>query len=148
MTSRELGAQVAEQLDRQTDVLLDERHDGLVYLARLVELHRRDTQALGIDLGRVGGIRPRHAAADIDVVADGAGEGQPLALVEQRLDHEDVGKVHAAVERIVHDEDVAGRHVVPEVAHDRFHRSRHRAEMSRQGQALGRELAVGVGEAR
>ena len=48
---------------------------------------------------------------------------------------------------IVHDEDVARRHVVAEVAHDRFHGGRHRAEMPRQRQALRRQLAVGVGEA-
>ncbi len=81
-------------------------------------------------------------------MADRAGEGQPLALVEQRLDHEDVGQVHAAVERVVHDEDVALGHVVTEVTHDGFHGGRHRAEMPGQGQALGRELAVGIGEAR
>ena len=121
MAGRELGAQVAEQLDRQADVLLEERHDGLVELARLVELHRRDAQALGVDLGRIGGVGARDAAADIDVVADGAGEGQPLALVIERLEDEDVRQVHAAVERIVHDEDVARRHVVAEVPHDRFH---------------------------
>ena len=148
MAGRELGAQVAEQLNRQAHVLLDERHDGLVEDALVVELHRRDAQPLGIDLGRVRGVRAGDPAADIGVVADRAGEGETLALVKQRLEDEDVGQVHAAVERVVHDEDVAGRHVVPEVAHDRLHGGRHRAEMARQGQALGREPAVGVGEAR
>ena len=143
----ELGAQVAEHLHRQAHVLLDERHDRLVELAGLVELQRRDAQALGVDLGRVRGVRAGDPAADIGVVADGAGEGEPLALVIERLEDEDVGQVHAAVERVVHDEHVARRHVVAEVAHDRFHRGRHRAEMARQGQALRDELAVGVGEA-
>ena len=138
----ELRAQVAEHLHRQAHVLLDERHDGLVELARLVELHRRDAQALGVDLGRVRGVRAGDPAADIGVVADRAGEGQPLALVIERLEDEDVGQVHAAVERVVHDEDVARRHVVAEVAHDRLHRGRHRAEMARQRQALRGELAV------
>ena len=148
MAGGELGPQVAEQLDRQADVLLDERHDGLVELARLVELHRRDAQALGVDLRRVRGVRTGDAAADVDVVADGAGERQPLALVVERLEDEDVGQVHAAVERVVHDEDVARRHVVLEVTHDGVHGRRHRAEMAGQGEALRRELAVGIGEAR
>ena len=123
----ELRAQVAEHLHRQAHVLLDERHDGLVELARLVELHRRDAQPFGVDLGGIGGVRAGDPAADIGVVADRAGEGQPLALVVERLEDEDVGQVHAAVERVVHDEDVARRHVVAEVAHDRRHRRRHRA---------------------
>ena len=147
MAGRELGAQVAEELDRQADVLLEERHDGLVDLAGLVELHRRDAQTLGVDLRRVRGVRPGDAAADVDVVTDRAGEGQPFALMIERLDDEDVGQVHAAVERIVHDEDVAGDHVVLEMAHDRFHRGRHRTQVSRQGQPLRRELAVGIGKA-
>jgi hypothetical protein len=66
----------------------------------------------------------------------------------ERLEDENVGQMHAAVERIVHDEHVAFRHVVAEVAHDRFQGGRHRAEMAGQRQALCGELAVGVGEAR
>jgi hypothetical protein len=136
----QLRAQVALHLHRQADVLLDERHDGLVELAGLVQLHRRDAQALGIDLGRVGCVRSRDAAADVGVMAAGAGEREPFAVVIERLEDEDVRQVHAAVERVVHDEDVALRHVVAEVAHDRGQRGRHRAEMSRQGQALRDEL--------
>jgi hypothetical protein len=67
--------------------------------------------------------------------------------VIERLEDEDVRQVHAAVERVVHDEDVALDHVVAVVAHDRFHRRRHRAQVSRQGQALGDQLALAVGEA-
>ena len=147
VAGRELRAQVAEQLHRQAHVLLDDGHEGLVDLAGVVELHGRDAQPLGIDLGGVGGVRAGHPAADVAVVADGAGERQPLARVEQRLHDEDVGQVHAAVEGIVHDEDVARRDVVLEAAHDRGHRRRHRAQMARQRQALRGELAVGVGKA-
>ena len=107
-----LRAQVAEHLHRQAHVLLDERHDGLVELAGLVELHRRDAQPFGVDLGRVRGVRSRDAPADVGVVADRAGEREPLALVIERLEDEDVRQVHAAVERVVHDEHVARRHVV------------------------------------
>ena len=128
-------------------VLLQERDDGLVELARVVELHGRDAQPFGVDLGGVGGVRAGDPAADVGVVADRAGERQPLALVVERLHDEDVGQVHAAVEGIVHDEDVARRHVVAEVAHDRFHGGRHRAQVPRQRQALRGEPAVAVGEA-
>ena len=71
----------------------------LLSLPAVVELHRRDAQALGVDLGGVGGIRAGDAAADVGVVADRAGEREPLALVIERLHDEDVGQVHAAVER-------------------------------------------------
>ena len=127
----ELRAQVTEELHRQPYVLLDERHDGLVEPPRVVEFHRRDAQALGIDLRRVRRVRPRHPAADIGVVANRTGERHALALVKERLEDEDVREVHAAVERVVHDEHVARRHVLGEVAHDRLHRSRHGAEMRR-----------------
>ena len=143
----ELRAQVAEQLHRQAHVLLDDGHEGLVDLAGVVELHGRDAQPLGVDLGGIGGVRAGHPAADVAVVADGAGEREPLARVEQRLHDEDVGQVHAAVEGIVHDEDVARRDVVLEAAHDRGHRRRHGPQMPRQREALRGELAVGVGKA-
>jgi len=144
----ELRAQVAEDLHRHAHVAVDEGHDGLVELPRLVELHRRDAQPLGVDLGRVRRVGPRDAPADIRVVADGAGEGEALALVEERLEDEDVGQVHAAVERVVHHEHVALGDVAGEVPHDRFHRRRHRAQVARQRQPLRHQLALGVGEAR
>ena len=79
VAGRELRAQVAEHLHRQAHVLLDERHQRLVELARLVELERRDAQAFGVDLGRIGGVRPGDAPADVGVVAHRAGEREPLA---------------------------------------------------------------------
>ncbi len=147
MAGGELRAQIARHLDRQPDVPLDERHDGLVELAGLVEFQRRDAQALGVDLGRVRRVRAGNAPADIGVMAAGAGEREPLALVIKRLEDEDVRQVHAAVERIVHDEDIARRHVVAVVAHDRRHRGRDRAKVPRKGQALRDKLAVGIREA-
>ena len=77
----ELRAQVAEHLHRQAHVFLDEGHERLVQHAGLVHLERRDAQALGVDLGRVGGIRAGDAPADVGVVANGAGEREPLARV-------------------------------------------------------------------
>ena len=148
MAGRKLGSEIAEHHDRHAHVLLDEGHDGLVEAAGLIELHRRDAQPFGIDLGRVRGVRARNASADVGVMADGAGEGEPLALVIKRFEYEDVGKVHAPVEGIVHDENVAGRHVVPEMAHDRFERRRRRAEVAWKRQPLRGETAIAVSEAR
>ena len=102
----------------------------------------------GVDLGGIGGVRAGDPAADVAVVAHGAGEREPLARVKQRLHDEDVGQMHAAVEGIVHDEDVARRDVVAKSAHDGGHGRRHRAQMPRQRQPLRRQLAVGVGKAR
>ena len=117
-------------------------------LPRLVELERRDAQAFLVDLGRVRGVRARDAAADVGVVADRRGEGEPLAVDEDRLEDEDVGQVHAAFERVVHDEDVARPDVVPEAAQHRRQRGRDRAEVAGQGQALRDQPAVGVAERR
>jgi hypothetical protein len=141
-----LGAQIAEHLDRDPHVLLDKREQRGVGLARLVQLQRRDAQPFLIDLGRVRGIRARHTAADVGVMADRRGKGDPLALEVKRLEDEDVGQMHAAIERVVHRENVAGRHVVPVSIRDHFQRGGNRTEMAGQGQPLRYQLAVGVTE--
>ena len=82
------------------------------------------------------------------MVADRRREGQAVALVEDRLEHEDVGQVHTAVERIVHHEDIVGMDVVAIVAQHRFDGGRHRAEMARQREALRDQAPVAVGERR
>ena len=148
VAGRELGAEVAEELDRQAHVLLQDREEGLVALTLVVEAERRDAHALLVDLGRIGGVGARHPAADIGVVADRGCEGQTLAPVEDRLEDEDVRQVHAAVERVVHHVDVAGMDVVAIVAQHRFDGGRHGAEMARQGEALRDQAPVAVGERR
>ena len=148
VAGRELGAQVAEELDRQAHVLLQDREEGLVARALVVEAERRDAHALLVDLGGIGGVGACHTAADIGVVADRRGEGQTLAPVEDRLEDEDVRQVHAAVERVVHHVDVAGMDVVAIVAQHRFDGGRHGAEMARQGEALRDQAPVAVGERR
>ena len=147
MAGGKLRTQVALHLHRQADVLLDERHDRLVELACLVKLHRRDAQPFGVDLGRVRCVGASHAAADVGVVATGAGKREPFATVIERFENEDVRQVHAAIERVVHDEDVACGHVLTEVTHDRCERGRHGAQMSRQGQALRDQPSVRIGKA-
>ena len=70
-------------------------------------------------------------------MADRGGEGDAAALVKEGLEHEDVRQVHAAIERIVHNEDVAGVHVVAEMAQNRKDRRWNRAEMGGQSEPLG-----------
>ena len=142
----ELGAQVAEHLDRHPDVLLDQGEQGLVAPARGIELERRDAQAFLIDLGRVRGVGAGDPAADVGVMADGGGKGEPLALVVERLEEEDVGQVHAALEGVVHHEDVARLDVVAIFGDHDVERGRDRPQMAGQGQPLRDQLAGGVAE--
>src|SRR6516165_12647990 len=110
----ELGAQVAEDLHRKAHVALYEGHDGLVDPAGLVELHWGDAQTLRINFGRIRCIRSCDAAADVGVVTDRAGEGEPLAPLKQRLEDKNVRQMHATIEWIVHYEHVARRDIVAE----------------------------------
>ena len=109
-----------------------EREEGLVARALIVEAERRDAHALLVDLGGIGGVGACHTAADIGVVADRGCEGQAVVPVEDRLEHEDVGQVHAAVERVVHHEHVVGMDVV---GHSGATPIRWRSALSRDGPA-------------
>ena len=51
MAGGELGAQIAEHLDRNADVLFDDRPDRVVALAGVVQSHRRDAQAFLVNFG-------------------------------------------------------------------------------------------------
>jgi hypothetical protein len=97
-----------------------------------VEFQRRDAQTFGVDLQAVGGIRSRHAAAHIGVMTDGGGVGDRRTLGEQRFEDEDVRQMHAAIVRIVVDEDVAGMHVRSEMCQHRLQGDRDRAQMAGQ----------------
>ena len=129
---RKLGAQVAEHLDGDADVALDETPEGLVALTAVEQSHRRNSQPFLIDFGRVRRVRTRDPAADVGLVRGAARERDALAVHEHRLEHEDVGQVHSALERIVQDEHVAFAHVVVVVREHRGERGRDRAEMHRQ----------------
>ena len=61
--------------------------------------------------------------------------------MEDRLEDEDVRQMHAALERVVQDEDVARRHVVADTcATTDVERGRDRAEVPGQRQALRHQL--------
>ena len=137
VAGRELRPDVAGHHLRHPDVQLEELEEGLVAPARLVDPHRRDPHALLVDLDRIGRVRARDATADIGVVGDRAREGDELALDEDRLEDEDVGQVHAAVEGIVQRVDVARPDRVAETGQHRRERGRHGAEMGGKREALG-----------
>ena len=69
-----------------------------------------------------------------------------VSLEVDRLDDEDVLEVHAAVEGVVHDEDVAGADAIAVVPEQRLHRGRDRAEVERDAHGLGDRLAARVAE--
>ena len=146
VAGRELRAQVAVDARRQTHVLLDDREQRFVPLSRRIELERRDAQPLLVDLGRVRRVGPRHAATHVGVMADGGGKRDPAAVDEERLEHENVGQVHPAFERIVEREDVARLHRVAVAGHHRGQRGRDRSQVTGQRQSLRHQLAVGVAE--
>ena len=82
------------------------------------------------------------------MMGDDDGEALQAVPGEDRLEHEDVGQVHAAGIGIVEDEDVAGPDAVGEAVDDDIHRVRHRAEMQRDGLGLAEDPAVAVAERR
>ena len=146
----ELAADVAQHAARHAHVAVDHAEQRGVGLAALVQLQRRDAQALGIDLGAVRGIGARHAPADIGVMADRRGIGDRLGVLracgEQRLEDEDVRQVHPAVIRVVVDQDVALGDVVAEMPQHRLERDRDRAEMAGQCKALCRKPPLRVAQ--
>src|SRR5213592_1110620 len=145
---RVLGADVAEHAHRHAHVLLEQAEERLVRLALVVHLHGRDAQPLLIDLRRVGRIRSGDAPAHVGLVADGRREGEALALEEDRLQHEDVGDVHAAFEGIVQTVHVARLHAIP-VARDRCGQGvGERREVGGQGKSLRDRPAAAVAEGR
>ncbi len=146
----ELAADVAEHAPRHAHVAVDHAEQRGVGLAALVQLQRRNAQALGVDLGAVGGIRAGHAPADIGVVADRGGIGDRSAARfrggEQRLEDEDVRQVHPAVIRVVVDQDVALGDVVAEMPQHRLQRDRDGTEMARECEPLRRQPALRVAQ--
>jgi len=110
-SSNVVRAQIAEDLHRNAHVFLDHRPDGVVAHAPVEQLQRRDAQAFLVDLGRIRRIGARHPAAHIGVVTNGGGKGDAPVFGIQGLKDKDIGQVHAAVERIVHDIHVAGLHL-------------------------------------
>ncbi len=130
----------------EADVALDDAEQGLVRPPARVELERRDAQPFGEDFGAVGGVRAGHPSARVGVVADRRRVGDGLALGEDRLEHEDVGQVHAAVIGIVQHQHVALGDIVAEVPQHRLQRHRDGAEMPGQAEPLRRRPSLRVAD--
>ena len=86
----------------------------------VVQVNRRDHQALLIDLGGVGA-RKAGLAAEVDQVHAHRGESEQLATVVGGLDDAHVLRVLRAAIRIVDQKDIAGAHVL-DPAHVLDHR--------------------------
>ena len=114
----------------------------------VVHLHGRDAESFLVDLRGVRRVRAGHAATHVGLVADGRREGDTLALEEDGLQHEDVGDVHTALERIVRAIDVAGLHAVTVPRDRRRQRIGKRREMRGKREPLRHRPARAVAERR
>ncbi len=142
----QLCAKVAEDLNRNSNVLLDHQPQSLVEFSLVVQLHRRDAQAFLVDFRRIRRVRPRDPPADIRVMTNGGRESDSLSLPEDWLEDKDIRQVHTAVERIVHDIHVFRLDRVAESADDDIERRRDRTEVAWKGQALSNQFAVCIRE--
>ena len=98
---RHLGAQVGQALARHLAVQQDQVLHVLLQLAAAVEPHRRDAQALLVDMGVA-------AIDEVGMVGEVHRPGDDAAVDEDRLGEHDVGQVRAAaLVGVVADEDVA-----------------------------------------
>ena len=143
---RDLGAEVAERDARDAHVGLDQLVHCLVRLAGGVEPQPGQAEPLLVDLGVVAGARARQPPADVAVVRGRHGPSDQRLLEVNRLDDEDVLEMHAPVEGVVHDEDVARLDAVAVVPEQRLHGGRDRAEVERNAHRLGHGLAPRVTE--
>ena len=146
VAGRQLGPQVSDGHLRHPHIGADQGEQGLVGLAPAVELEPGDAQTFLKNLRIVAGRTPRQTAAQIQVVGRAHGEGHAPALPEDGLDNEDVRDVHASFKRIVEDEDIALFHIVAVLGQQGLHGKGHRAQMQRNGDALGDHLALGIAQ--
>ena len=142
----ELRLQVAPQQLRLAHVLQDGGAQGLVELAGVEQLHRRDAQALLEDLDRAGAVAAGRGAADIEVVAQRADEADAPAFVEHRPVGDDVGQMLAAAIGIVGDDDIVGPPLFrgDVVGEDLGEEAAHRVEVARDARRLRHVPAVAV----
>ena len=140
-TCHQLGVEVSKDDVRHAGIGAQQGEHSLLALSPRIELHRRDPKALLETLLRIG----RHASgnhpAQVGVVGHGRHQPHELGVEEDGSHHEDVGKVHAAVERVVDHGHVARVEISPEAPQNRRHRLRKSAELVGQGDSLGDYLS-------
>ena len=110
-----------------------------------MDLHRRQPQALLVDLAGVGGESAHRLAADLGEVGDVADEPVQLAAVVYRLDHGVLGQVAAAAVGIVVHHHVAGGEVLQSHLGDGpLHGVEDRPDLRRAELGVGDHLRVAV----
>ena len=107
----DLRVQISHEALRDPYVEVQQIEQGLIGLACIVELQRRDADPFLVDLGRVGRHRPGRHAPDILMMGHRRAERDRPALVEHRHDQRDVRQVCPTVVGIVHHVDVALAHL-------------------------------------
>ena len=140
---RHLGAQVGQPLGGHLAVQQDQVLHVLLQLAAAIEPHRRDAQALLVDVGVA-------AIDEVGMVGEVHRPGDHAAVDEDRLGDDDVGQMRAAaLVGVVADEGVARPDVLRRVApHDVLDEVEKAAEMDRDVLGLAQRLAGGVEQRR
>ena len=140
---RHLGAQVGQPLARHLAVQQDQVLHVALQLAGAIEPHRRDAQALLVDVGVA-------AIDEVGMVRQVDRPGDQAAVDEDRLGQHDVGQMRAAaLVGVVADEGVARPDVLGRVApHDVLDEVEEAAEMDRDVLGLAERLAGGVEQRR
>ena len=143
-TARILRTQIAKAFARIARVVQEYVDDVLVENALLEDAHRRDAQALRIDVWHGRRIASRPAAADVDIMAAHSGIADDLPGEKDRLRHDEIGQVVVSLIRIVLVDDVAWFECFRRDAFETgAERHRHRGEMDRNvADPLHRKLAA------
>ena len=105
-------------------------------LALVPDLHRRNAQALGIDILGIGIVARRHRPADVGQMALAHRPVDQLAVIEDRLVHAGIDGMTAAEGRIIVEDEVALVDVALEEFRHRLHGGNERSEMNRNVLAL------------
>ena len=120
-----LSVEIAVALGRGAGV----GHQDRLHLGR--EAYRRDSQALGEDLGGIGGDRTRRGTTDIGMMGPIGHPTHERTLGEARCHESDVVEVGTPLERIVEDDLVVRGDRRAEVLDGGAHGGRHRAQVHR-----------------
>ena len=119
-------------------------HLGLTISAAVDKFEIVDQHAFLVDMRRIRRGGPRRLAADIGMVPPAGDKEQDLALVEDRRNHGDIGKVRAAVIGVVQHIGIARADLALIVADHRTDGFPHRAQMHRHVRRVGDQRSGGI----
>ena len=140
----DLGLHVPDGHARHPHVGPEQGEESLIGLSAPVELQPGNPQAVLKDFGVVAGRTAGEASPQVEMVSRAHGKGRQAVLPEDGLHDEDVGNVHAPVEGVVENEDVARAHALSILPEESLHGVGHRAQVQGGGDPLGDHLALGV----